>query len=65
LLNLHILEQKSSLASLRKKTGYSLSLCKQALAETDYNLDKAEKWLEVEIAIDPRTNLKVGQFILL
>jgi translation elongation factor EF-Ts len=32
---------------LRKKTGYSLSLCKQALAENGQNVEKAEKWLQV------------------
>jgi len=37
---------KSALAKLRKKTGYSLSICKKALGETDQDLDLAEKWLK-------------------
>ena len=36
---------KSNLGILRKKTGYSLSLCKKALAECDQDIDKAKKWL--------------------
>jgi len=36
---------KSDLAKLRKKTGYSLSICKKALGECDQDLAKAEKWL--------------------
>lgn len=40
-------EKKSSpLGALRKKTGYSLTLCKQALAANEQNLERAEKWLE-------------------
>jgi len=37
---------KSGLAQLRKKTGYSLSICKKALGETNNDLDLAEKWLK-------------------
>jgi len=37
---------KSALAQLRKKTGYSLSICKKALGETDQDLALAEKWLK-------------------
>jgi len=36
---------KSDLAKLRKKTGYSLSICKKALGECNQDLAKAEKWL--------------------
>jgi len=36
----------SPLAQLRKKTGYSLSLCKKALAENDADVGKAKAWLE-------------------
>jgi len=36
---------KSDLATLRKKTGYSLSICKKALSENDNNLAEAEVWL--------------------
>jgi len=36
---------KSDLAALRKKTGYSLSICKKALTETT-DLASAEKWLK-------------------
>ena len=35
----------SALATLRKNTGYSLSICKKALAETDNNVAAAEQWL--------------------
>ena len=38
---------KSALAKLRKKTGYSLSLCKQALETSEQDVTKAEKWLKV------------------
>lgn len=36
---------KSELAKLRKKTGYSISICKKALEETNQELGLAEKWL--------------------
>ena len=36
----------SALAQLRKKTGYSLSLCKKALTECDQDVGKAKKWLD-------------------
>lgn len=36
----------SALAQLRKKTGYSLSLCKKALAENGQDVGKAKAWLE-------------------
>jgi len=36
---------KSDLAALRKKTGYSLSICKKALTQTN-DLASAEKWLK-------------------
>ena len=41
---------KSNLAKLRKKTGYSLSLCKQALEKHENDLTKAHEWLKVETA---------------
>jgi elongation factor Ts len=37
---------KSDLAKLRKKTGYSLSICKKALSETNNDLAEAEVWLK-------------------
>jgi len=37
---------KSDLAKLRKKTGYSLSICKKALSENGQDLALAEKWLK-------------------
>eukprot|EP00088_Acartia_fossae_P061155 TRINITY_DN7340_c0_g1_i4.p1 TRINITY_DN7340_c0_g1~~TRINITY_DN7340_c0_g1_i4.p1 ORF type:complete len:307 (-),score=70.82 TRINITY_DN7340_c0_g1_i4:831-1751(-) len=37
---------KSDLAALRKKTGYSLSICKKALSENNNNLGEAEVWLK-------------------
>jgi len=37
---------KSHLAKLRKKTGYSLSICKKALSETNNDLAEAEVWLK-------------------
>lgn len=38
---------KSNLAKLRKNTGYSLSLCKQALEKNEQDFDKALSWLKV------------------
>jgi elongation factor Ts len=40
---------KSALAKLRKKTGYSLSLCKKALEQHEQDVGKAEEWLKVYI----------------
>lgn len=37
---------KSDLAKLRKKTGYTLSLCKKALSESGNNIELAENWLK-------------------
>jgi len=37
---------KSDLAALRKKTGYSLSICKKALSENNNDLKSAERWLK-------------------
>ena len=37
---------KSALAKLRKKTGYSLSLCKKALEQHEQDVLKAEEWLK-------------------
>jgi translation elongation factor EF-Ts len=37
----------SPLGTLRKKSGYSFSLCKKALAANDQDVDKAFKWLQV------------------
>jgi hypothetical protein len=37
----------SVLGKLRKQTGYSLSLCKKALANCDQDVEKAKCWLEV------------------
>jgi len=37
---------KSDLAALRKKTGYSLSICKKALSESNNNFAEAEVWLK-------------------
>jgi len=39
-------EAKSDLAKLRKNTGYSLSICKKALGESNNDLGLAEKWLK-------------------
>ncbi len=38
---------KSALAKLRKKTGYSLSLCKKALDQHGQDVKLAEEWLKV------------------
>ncbi|KAF5288991.1 hypothetical protein FQA39_LY03870 [Lamprigera yunnana] len=40
--------QKSLLASLRKKTGYSFTNCKKALEMHNNDLEKAESWLHAE-----------------
>ena len=39
----------SPLAELRKKSGYSLSLCKNALAKNENDVEKAFKWLQVNL----------------
>jgi len=46
LLNAAPAGAKSDLAKLRKKTGYSLSICKKALGESNNDLVLAEKWLK-------------------
>lgn len=42
------LRNQSSLAILRKKTGYALNLCKKALNETQNDVTAAENWLKEE-----------------
>ena len=42
---------KSALAKLRKKTGYSLSLCKKALEQHEQDVVKAEAWLKASILV--------------
>jgi len=37
---------QSALATLRKNTGYSLSICKKALSENNNDVGAAEKWLK-------------------
>ncbi|XP_040565946.1 elongation factor Ts, mitochondrial [Lepeophtheirus salmonis] len=39
---------KSPLAKLRKKTGYSLSICKKALEQNEQDLGKALEWLKTQ-----------------
>ena len=39
----------SVLGKLRKRTGYSLSLCKKALTECNQDIEKAKIWLDVSI----------------
>jgi len=39
-------EPKTALAKLRKKTGYSLSLCKKALENNEQDVSKAQEWLK-------------------
>lgn len=36
------------IASLRKETGYGISLCREALVENDNDLQAAHKWLREE-----------------
>ena len=45
-------KKASPLAELRKKSGYSLSLCKKALGENEQNVDKAFKWLVVSVILN-------------
>ena len=45
---------KSALAKLRKKTGYSLSLCKKALEQHEQDVVKAEAWLKVRVSFPMR-----------
>lgn len=42
------MRSESSLATLRKKTGYALNLCKKALNETQNDVSAAELWLKEE-----------------
>lgn len=42
------IRSQSSLAILRKKTGYALNLCKKALNETQNDVTAAENWLKEE-----------------
>ena len=55
--------KSSNLGTLRRKTGYSLSLCKQALAENGQNLHKAEKWLEVSKLLMRPNNKAIISFL--
>lgn len=43
-----IIRNESSLATLRKKTGYALNLCKKALNESQDDVTAAENWLKEE-----------------
>ncbi|KAK9879526.1 hypothetical protein WA026_006596 [Henosepilachna vigintioctopunctata] len=43
--------EKSSLAVLRKKTGYTIANCKKALQLNDNDLGQAEKWLKDQAQI--------------
>lgn len=45
LLHTSVPSPASALATLRKNTGYSLSICKKALAETENDVGAAEQWL--------------------
>ena len=40
-------KKSSPLAELRKKSGYSLTLCKDALAQNENDVSKAFQWLNV------------------
>ena len=40
-------KSSSPLAELRKKSGYSLSLCKQALTSCNDDVTQAHQWLDV------------------
>ena len=42
------IRSESSLATLRKRTGYALNLCKKALNETQNDVSAAELWLKEE-----------------
>merc|ERR1719180_645333 len=46
LLHTSVPSPASALATLRKNTGYSLSICKKALAETENDVSAAEQWLK-------------------
>jgi len=46
----NVVSKKSSpLGELRKKSGYSLSLCKEALAKNENDVTKAFEWLDVSL----------------
>lgn len=39
------INKKQMITTMKRTTGYSLSQCKNALDENDYDLDSANKWL--------------------
>ena len=48
-------KKPSPLAELRKKSGYSLTLCKDALAKNENDVTRAFQWLDVSCMV--RSNL--------
>ena len=51
----------SPLAALRKKTGYSLSKCKEALVKYDNDMTLAETWLRDQARIEGWTKADQGR----
>jgi hypothetical protein len=44
-------KKPSPLAELRKKSGYSLTLCKDALAKNENDVTRAFQWLDVSCMV--------------
>ena len=55
-------KKPSPLAELRKKSGYSLTLCKDALAKNENDVAKAFQWLDVSCM--PRVNLNKNEWLV-
>lgn len=49
-INKTIIRSESHLSTLRKKTGYALHLCKEALTKNSNDVTAAEKWLKEQAA---------------
>ena len=54
-------KKPSPLAELRKKSGYSLTLCKDALAKNENDVARAFQWLDVSCMV--RSNLKKSEWL--
>ena len=55
-------KKPSPLAELRKKSGYSLTLCKDALAKNENDVAKAFQWLDVSCMA--RANLSKSEWLV-
>ena len=55
-------KKPSPLGELRKKSGYSLTLCKDALAKNENDVAKAFQWLDV--SCKARANLNKSKWLV-